>query len=182
MTLAWTSTIMGGHIHLSSDAEALIGFDVLRQQVKLTHQARNHRIKLHLASLLASGELAADNAPADVIAEVEGYDVPVTQALLAETEADVARLQADAELAPVMDRAKMALGVGMHRRFARGRKGYYALVPARGEKGDEIVIFKGGCMPILVRGKREIVGECYVQGVMQGEVWREEGCEEFVIY
>jgi hypothetical protein len=37
-------------------------------------------------------------------------------------------------------------------------------------------------MPILVRNRSEILGECYVHGVMQGEVWREELCQEFVIY
>ena len=43
------------------------------------------------------------------------------------------------------------------------------------------MVFKGGCMPILVRGRKEILGECYVHGIIKGEVFQEGLCEEFEI-
>ena len=61
------------------------------------------------------------------------------------------------------------------RRFAVTRKGYMGLVPRTAQLGDEICVFLGGYVSFVVRrihGKEEfeLVGECYVHGIMDGEV------------
>ena len=52
------------------------------------------------------------------------------------------------------------------------------VVPGGSQVGDGIVVVKGGCVPFIVReseereGRRRLVGECYVHGVMKGEgIW-----------
>lgn len=69
---------------------------------------------------------------------------------------------------------KYALG----RRFFITKKGYFGLGPQKAEAGDRIGVLFGSGVPFVLRrwnsaeGKRvwKIVGECYVHGIMQGEV------------
>ncbi|KAI1175482.1 heterokaryon incompatibility protein-domain-containing protein [Nemania sp. FL0916] len=68
------------------------------------------------------------------------------------------------------------------RRLARCENGYLALVPARAEVGDRIVLAKGGTVPLLLRSatgsaQSKLVGEAYVHGIMDGEVFDEARCE-----
>lgn len=49
--------------------------------------------------------------------------------------------------------------------------------------GDVIVVVIGACTPFVVRPARdasETVGECYVHGVMDGEVFKEDNWERLV--
>lgn len=63
------------------------------------------------------------------------------------------------------------------RRFAITEKGFFALVPRGSREGDVIVVLKKACVPFVVRsvhedctkGSFELLGECYVQGIMEGE-------------
>lgn len=60
------------------------------------------------------------------------------------------------------------------KRLAITRNDYIALVPKTAMVGDKIALMPGGDKPFLLRpdGKRFIVvGTCYVQGIMHGEVW-----------
>lgn len=57
------------------------------------------------------------------------------------------------------------------------RQGYVGLAPAAARAGDEIAVLVGCCVPIVLRrneGKSiwQVVGECYVHGIMNGEVLR----------
>ncbi|RFU78969.1 hypothetical protein TARUN_3273 [Trichoderma arundinaceum] len=69
---------------------------------------------------------------------------------------------------------KYALG----RRFFITKKGYFGLGPQKSEPGDRIVVLFGSGVPFVLRkcttvagkGAWRIVGECYVHGIMQGEV------------
>jgi hypothetical protein len=69
---------------------------------------------------------------------------------------------------------KFALG----RKFFITKKGYLGLGPKMAEPGDRIAIIHGSGVPFVLRrsadksGKRawQIVGECYVHGIMDGEV------------
>lgn len=63
-------------------------------------------------------------------------------------------------------------------RFVVTKRGFVGVVPGGSQVGDAIVVVKGGCVPFVVRwseereGKRRLVGECYVHGVMKGEgIW-----------
>lgn len=75
------------------------------------------------------------------------------------------------------------------RRLARGANGYLCLVPAAAVEGDVIMLAKGGRVP-LVFGLDEqdgedrywkVVGEAYVQGIMDGEGWDEAKCGELKV-
>lgn len=62
------------------------------------------------------------------------------------------------------------------RRFFVTKKGYFGIGPAELEEGDEIYILAGGKVPLVLRplpesqpNTFELVGDCYVHGVMDGE-------------
>lgn len=59
--------------------------------------------------------------------------------------------------------------------FFKGQGGEVGLCPPGTREGDVVVVLKGGKVPVLVRRMRneagwQLVGECYLKGVMQGEV------------
>ncbi|KAJ3454065.1 hypothetical protein MRS44_018697 [Fusarium solani] len=60
------------------------------------------------------------------------------------------------------------------RRFAVTEDGYIGLVPACSEVGDQVSILGGVTVPFVLRRKEErkyvLVGDSYIQGVMEGEV------------
>lgn len=71
----------------------------------------------------------------------------------------------------------------MNRRLFFTEKGYMGLGPARMKAGDVAYVFAGGHMPFIIRsanervvpgvGRRdcyELVGDCYIHGIMDGEV------------
>ncbi|KAF2997810.1 hypothetical protein E8E14_005770 [Neopestalotiopsis sp. 37M] len=76
------------------------------------------------------------------------------------------------------------------RRLARGANGYLCLVPAQAMEGDMVILAKGGRAPLVIRPHDEdagageywqLVGEAYVQGIMNGEAWNETKCQAFKI-
>ncbi|KAK9416825.1 putative Heterokaryon incompatibility protein-domain-containing protein [Seiridium unicorne] len=82
--------------------------------------------------------------------------------------------------------AKVPLdGHAMYTCFSLTKQGYFALVPHETQEGDKVVLFKGGPVPFIIRPKAqydntlewELVGPCYVHGIMHGEQWNEELCE-----
>ena len=60
------------------------------------------------------------------------------------------------------------------RRFGVTSKGYMGLFPQTTHVGDEVCVISGGYIPFVVRRQSgddfQLVGECYVHGVMNGEV------------
>ncbi|WAO89022.1 HET domain-containing protein [Fusarium falciforme] len=68
------------------------------------------------------------------------------------------------------------------RRLGRGENGFLALLPGDAEVGDRIVLVKGGRVPLLLRrdgeGQYRLVGEAYVHGIMDGEMFEEAKCVE----
>jgi len=62
-----------------------------------------------------------------------------------------------------------------NRNLMRTCGGYLGLGPKSASIGDQIVLLKGGRVPYVLRNagsnKFEVVGECYVHGVMQGEAF-----------
>jgi hypothetical protein len=66
------------------------------------------------------------------------------------------------------------------RRIMRTRNGYIGLAPRYAEPGDWIGVFKGGNFPLVIRPDGphwQLIGECYVHGIMNGEAWDDEKCE-----
>ena len=74
------------------------------------------------------------------------------------------------------------------RLFATGNK-YIGLAPAGTKVGDLVCVLLGGNTPFLLRPSEEysdryrLVGECYVHGIMHGEVLRRDGLDmqEFIL-
>lgn len=66
------------------------------------------------------------------------------------------------------------------RRFGTTSKRYMGLLPRGTKEGDEICIFSGGHIPFVVRRHAssslyQLVGECYVHGIMNGEAMQMTG-------
>ena len=73
---------------------------------------------------------------------------------------------------------------GRRRRLARTEKGYLAMVPSSSITGDAVWLLQGASVPFVLRaadqnsdgGKHaalwEIMGDSYVHGIMNGELWK----------
>jgi hypothetical protein len=60
-----------------------------------------------------------------------------------------------------------------HRRFFVTQQGYFGVGPQDMELGDAVCVLFGADMPFILREKEDhwsLVGECYVHGIMNGEV------------
>ena len=61
------------------------------------------------------------------------------------------------------------------RRLGVTAKRYFGLFPRGAQIGDQVCVFTGACVPFVIRrheteDKYQLVGECYVHGIMDGEV------------
>jgi hypothetical protein len=88
------------------------------------------------------------------------------------------------ELVPHHDKIDtMDVAVGKYavrRRFCITSEGRYAWVPELAECGDEVCIVSGARIPFVVRrcqGNYRLVGECWVQGIMEGEMFALQNLE-----
>jgi hypothetical protein len=78
----------------------------------------------------------------------------------------------------------MANSMG-NRRMVRTEKGFIGLGPRLCQPLDCIAICKGGKLPLVLRPKGncwELIGECYIHGVMDGTQWEalaERECLDF---
>lgn len=69
----------------------------------------------------------------------------------------------------------------INRSIFRTEKGYLGLGPAIAETGDRVALLRGGRTPYIVRlnaGGWEFIGDAYVHGTMDGELWEDEKCHE----
>lgn len=66
-----------------------------------------------------------------------------------------------------------------HRRMMKTGDGLLGLAPALACVGDRVVLMKGLRTPVVVRPRGdgwELVGDCYIHGMMQGELFRGGEC------
>jgi hypothetical protein len=66
------------------------------------------------------------------------------------------------------------------RRFFVTENGRFGWVPYRTEEGDSVCVFRGMRTPVIMRpqGNRwNFIGVCYVQGLMDGEIWDLHGLQ-----
>jgi hypothetical protein len=52
---------------------------------------------------------------------------------------------------------------------------YFALVTGHTIQGDHVALLRGGRYPVVLREigpSWEIIGECYIHGIMQGELYQ----------
>ncbi|KAI2633889.1 heterokaryon incompatibility protein-domain-containing protein [Xylaria nigripes] len=86
-------------------------------------------------------------------------------------------------LGPMVSRFSEGLRISFERRFCITKNGYVGLVPPLTRIGDRVGIFYGGDAPYLVRSETDpgpqkemavlrcqLVGECYMHGMMDGEM------------
>lgn len=73
------------------------------------------------------------------------------------------------------------------RRLGRAANGWLCLLPGDAEVGDRIILARGGRVPLVIRplvgvdGCFSFVGEAYIHGIMDGEAFVEEECEDIRI-
>jgi hypothetical protein len=65
-----------------------------------------------------------------------------------------------------------------NQKLCRTKGGYVGLVPTSAEVGDHICVLIGGIVPFVIRdsakrlGMFQMVGGCYVHGIMKGEAFK----------
>jgi hypothetical protein len=67
----------------------------------------------------------------------------------------------------------------LDRKLFKTTKGYIGMGPRSLKRGDGVALFKGGMVPLVIRslgGKWELVGDCYVHGIMHGEAYSAQRC------
>lgn len=72
----------------------------------------------------------------------------------------------------------------IRRRMFNTQDGYIGLGPANLQDGDQVALFEGGKLPFIIRRKDseyELIGECYIHGIMSGERYDPVKCGEFWI-
>jgi hypothetical protein len=73
------------------------------------------------------------------------------------------------------------LTMAFGRKLARTEKGYLALVPAETRIGGSVSLVRGGKAPLVLRpvgDSWEVIGDCYVHGIMNGEAFNEARCRD----
>jgi len=96
---------------------------------------------------------------------------------------DVASLATIRDLATFSPKAAQFYSAlqAFDRKFCVTSKGYIGLVPPYTELGDKVCLIYSGTTPCLLRDvgkeKHALVGECYLHGMMNGEILPESGDE-----
>lgn len=72
------------------------------------------------------------------------------------------------------------------RKFFVSQRGRIGWIPFRAQARDQLCVFRGMRIPLVLRpqgSKWEILGPCYVHGLMDGELWDLDGlCWEFMSF
>jgi len=81
---------------------------------------------------------------------------------------------------------RWAMTAAKSRRMFRSSRGYIGLAPALAQKGDQVVLVQGGQIPLILRRvqnnrKWNLIGDCYVHGIMKGEGFSREKCHDILI-
>lgn len=68
------------------------------------------------------------------------------------------------------------------RKLVRTARGYFGMAPMTVDVGDEVALLEGGRLPFVLRKREsspnwELLGDCYVHGIMSGELFEQEKCE-----
>jgi hypothetical protein len=73
----------------------------------------------------------------------------------------------------------------LFRRMFLTEGGYIGVAPPQAREGDSIFLVKGSRVPLVMRPHKddtwELIGDCYVHGVMHGEAFQEDECAEIMI-
>ncbi|KFA78771.1 hypothetical protein S40288_08937 [Stachybotrys chartarum IBT 40288] len=71
------------------------------------------------------------------------------------------------------------------RRLGWAAAGWLCLLPEGTEVGDSVILAEGGRVPLVIRpdgdGYNQLIGEAYIEGIMDGEVYDAEKCRDVKI-
>jgi len=73
-------------------------------------------------------------------------------------------------------------------RFLETRNGSFGIAPNHVQVGDQMSIFSGGGVPFLLRNEDpgllgyRLIGECYIDGIMKGDAYRESEVKIISLY
>lgn len=71
------------------------------------------------------------------------------------------------------------------RRLLWTEREYLGLAPPGAKKGDHVVVLEGSRVPFILRnvdgGFWKVIGECYVHGIMYGEAFDAQKCEDIIL-
>ncbi|CAG8040268.1 unnamed protein product [Penicillium salamii] len=71
------------------------------------------------------------------------------------------------------------------RRLLWTEREYLGLAPPGAKKGDHVVVLEGSRVPFVLRkvdgGFWKVIGECYVHGIMYGEAFDAQKCEDIIL-
>lgn len=76
-----------------------------------------------------------------------------------------------------MEQLFECMGYTMGRRFCVTKSKYFVLALGHTIEGDRIGLLKGGRYPIVLRATGpawHVVGECYIHGIMHGELFQDD--------
>ncbi|KAI1283441.1 heterokaryon incompatibility protein-domain-containing protein [Xylaria sp. FL0933] len=153
---------------------------------RLEELGENEETKSLVAVLFALFRLYSPEQPSNVSDASRGDPVHGSRQD-GSTEAAETDLSQLASLAPAVSRFPEGLRLSFERRLCTTKNGYIGLVPPLTRVGDIVSIFHGGDAPYLVRPEADpavgkeigvlrcrLVGECYMHGMMDGEMIRPE--------
>lgn len=151
-----------------------------------------------LANGAAFAERSRDETQHPLLASTSSWSSTISTSSTLSTAPNSTTTEEDVEVAPAIhdmaqngDAFKWGYGatlVTRHRRFAVTAGGYFLVGPDRMRDGDAVVVLYGGKAPFLLRPRNDgrgwvLLGECYVQGLMNGEALKGDGVDEtFSIY
>jgi hypothetical protein len=140
------------------------GYDATKQQFhqwKRLHPAR-------IPNLLSSNWLQWTNLPVGLYISMSSI---------------IAAFGSEYQHGPIVTFSKK-LETTLDRRLFKTTKGYIGIGPCSLQKGDGVALFKGGMVPLVIRSlgdKWELVGDCYVHGIMHGEAYSAQRCSVLLI-
>lgn len=70
-------------------------------------------------------------------------------------------------------------------KLIKTQSGYIGVTAGDAESGDQVVLLSGGKVPYLLRkigrNEYEFIGDCYLHGVMYGQLWDADKCDEITL-
>jgi hypothetical protein len=76
-------------------------------------------------------------------------------------------------------RYRQKITLTISQRLFKTEKGYLGLGPRSLKDRDKVALLKGGMVPLVIRKTDkyfELVGDCYIYGIIYGEAFSEEAC------
>jgi quinolinate synthase len=140
-------------------------------------------IEIFWRTTMGNRTRSVNPAPAKLVKKFERFikiakdilDGTISPAMDPRDNASLTDIQA---YAPIMEYVNLTFPCWAHRRICVTSSGHVGMVPPYARVGDEVVVFPGMQTPLVIRAmpkrilrKYQIIGECYVHGLMNQEAF-----------